>query len=383
MSDVKAAGYTQKKAKTQQPVEKLPPSAAQAKATRGSGSDATGPAPAATPEPARALTRETADLLRQVAREVAAPEEALLASERIAREQLSQNTCAVCRGRVKVVGDANICEECGYATERQLDTAAAATAKRVPQARLKVVGRGRQYFQPDLDRCSVTDSKQSQKTQLHSEILKLRQQAIDRNPDSRVIPLNVCSAAAENMAAIVSCRTTRSKKKKQVLAHTLCVSGIAEGVLLSRKTVAEFVGLSTKGIARGSNFIRAIAAENGGLEGLVAEDTSGPHIAAAFTQLGMSDKKYDHLRTAVKRVIEIAKENHIGTSSYMSSKVPAATFEVLTRYQKKAGIAPMGAAAFVRACQIRQATLERFLGELKKCHSRFKSAYVSAGIYAD
>ena len=142
--------------------------------------------------------------------------------------------------------------------------------------------------------------------------------------------------------------------------------------------------LNTKGIARGENFFRSFVAD-GKIDIDINIDTCRPEIETIFMQLGYvsfneqgetTEDKYKQLKMAIEEMVKIAEDSNIGHKSVKKSKVAGSTYEVLKRCKDKILINKNISIQEFCDKKIRKNTVESFLKELYRFHSKFEPIYI-------
>lgn len=235
------------------------------------------------------------------------------------------------------------------------------------RGRLRIVGSGANWYQRDLDRTNPSKYSETQKKTIYAELLRFNNDFASRGGNP--FTLDVLKDVAENYHIIQKNSVKRSTMKRSILAALVFHSCIRLGFIRNKKDVAEFAKLPTHGIARGDDFVRSVHEDNG-LEIDVNCSRLNPHITTTFAELDLSGEEYETLREAVRAIVMIAEDNHIGFKSVLRSKVIAATWEVLRRAEIAITMNDV-----VTKCHIRKHTIQRFLNNLVAYHSYFEEEY--------
>ena len=243
-----------------------------------------------------------------------------------------------------------------------------AESPRALRGRLRVVGLGAGWFQPDLDRTNPGETSEAQKKSTFQELVQYNQDYKSRGGNP--FPLNVLQNVAENYYIIQQKSVRRNMMKRSILAALVFHMCIHHGFTRTRAEAAELLQHSTHGIARGDDYLRSID-EDFGLEIDMNSDRLHPHITSTFAQLSFAEDGL--LRAAIAEIVEVAELKHIGLSSVLRSKVIATTFEVLLRQDKKK---PPTIEEVSLKCGIRKHTIRRFRSQLRAFHSHFKQVYL-------
>lgn len=299
---------------------------------------------------------------------------------------LEDNLCPSCSGRMCVQDLEYRCESCGIVAGNDFSSVEDAEEGPKPlPGRLRVVGPRSGFYQSDLDRSSSGDSEASQHKQLLDEFIALRQTYLERRKAEKkkscAFPIDALEKAADHYQTIRKVVCKRSLNKKAIMAACLKLACASIGLAPDKAEFAEMMQLQTRGIAKGENYLRTMES-NGYIEMEVNPDMCRPNIVTTFTQLGLADEKYEHLRRAVEEIVDISVKENIGTSSIMPSKVKGATLVVLRRQALAEGRDPMSVQQFCEACGIRRSTIERFTCPLNDHHSFFVEVYKRAGVYS-
>ena len=240
------------------------------------------------------------------------------------------------------------------------------------RGRLRVVGRGAGWFQPDLDRTNPGESSEAQKKSTYQELLKNNRDYGSRGGNP--FPLDVLQNVAENYYNIQQKSVKRSMMKKAILAALVFYTCINRGFTRTRAETAELLRLKTHGIARGDDYLRSVD-EDCSLEINMNSNRLHPHITSVFAQLDLNEDSYGPLRETIAAIVKIAEEKYIGFRSVLRSKVIATTLEVLRRKGISITIDDVS-----QKCKIRKHTIRRFLDELSSYHSHFEEEYRHFGL---
>ena len=288
--------------------------------------------------------------------------------------------CTQCGGQMErsSSGLEDVCSECGLVASR--DTAALPDTHAPSTARLRVVGPNSGWLQPDLYRSSGGETTTAQKRLVYEEYQTYRQKFIETG--GRAFPLNACQLAAEYYNEVQRQCVKRSQNKKTIMAACFRHACIELGFAPPKSEIAQFMQLPSRGIARGSNFVRAMAAD-GKMTVDVDADPCRAEITTLFALQGLEGGRFDALREAVHSVVQVAIRDHIGTSSILRSKIVGAAYVVLSRCLEPGLLpSPLCLTEFCRLSCIRKNTLERFTRQLDDYHSHFVDCYRAAGLSA-
>lgn len=265
-----------------------------------------------------------------------------------------------------------ICDGCGLFTEGDSAEIDDAPRNLVDTTRLRLVGSNSNQLQPDLYRSGNGSTKFAQKEEIFKEFCSYRILHIEKG--GRALPLDACRIASESYNDVQQNYVKRSQNKKAIMAACLSIACNKIGLAPSKSEIASFMQLPTKGIARGSNFVRSLVAD-GKMDVDVNADTCKSEITTLFAHLGMEGERTVKLSNTVYDIVNIAIDNNIGIDSFLRSKVSGATFVVLRRCKDRNIISnQMGLTEF---CQdrIRKNTVERFTDRLDEYHSFFVECY--------
>lgn len=295
------------------------------------------------------------------------------------------DSCTLCGGKLhpSVGGFELICEGCGRVVP-VVDVDCDGAERSAPVAsRLRIVGANSRQYQPNLHSSDCHNAAVSQKAQLEKEFLEYRDRYIEAG--GKPFPMDACLLAAQFYSMVQSKCVRRSENKKAIMAACLSIACNIKGYAPSRAEIAAFMQLTSSGIAKGYNTIRALEAE-GSLDFKVNVDPLPAEITTIFASLGMEDRAYDGLRKAVADIVDTAIKNHIGINSVLRSKVAGATFEVLRRCTDRTLVPrPPSLGEFCvdkprKATRIRKNTVERFTEMLSGYHTYFVGCYEAAGL---
>lgn len=269
-----------------------------------------------------------------------------------------------------------ICSECGLVVEGDsVDPDEDMNHQSSNNARLRVVGSGCNQLQPNLHKSGTGNTAVTQKKQIYEEYCAYRTLFIESG--GRALPLDACKLASDFYNDVQKQCVKRSQNKKAIMAACFYHACLEIGFSPNKSEVASFMQLPNKGIARGSNFVRALVAD-GKMDVDINVDPCRPEITSLFAHLGLEGNEYLPLREVVFEIVQIAIVNNIGTSSILRSKVAGATFTVLRRCKEKELIAKyVNLQEFCNA-RIRKNTVERFTKQLNDYHSYFENCYIKA-----
>jgi transcription initiation factor TFIIIB Brf1 subunit/transcription initiation factor TFIIB len=275
-----------------------------------------------------------------------------------------------------------VCSGCGLVVEgdtAEIDDDGAPRAA-PNNARLRIVGPNSNQLQPDLYRSGSGNTAATQKKQILDEYKVYREYYIENG--GRAFPLDACKQASEYYNEVQKLYVKRSQNKKLIMASCLLHACQSLGYAPTRVEVATFMQLPTKGIARGENFVRSLAA-NGDMEIDTNANPCRPEIMTLFAHLGLEEPIYDGLRDAVFNIVQKAQSKNIGISTLLRGKVAGATFVVLKRCKGGgASLPPVKNISMQEFCKnrIRKNTVERFIRELEQYHTHFEECYKNADL---
>jgi len=268
------------------------------------------------------------------------------------------------------------CEGCARIVEKEPDDDEAHTAPSA--ARLRLVGPGSSLLQPDLYRSGAGCTAESQRKQIVEEFHAYH--SIYVEDYKHALPLDACSLAANLYNDVQRRYVKRSQNKKAIMAACYYLACIELGHAPPRAKVAMLMQLPSKGIARGLNFLRTLAAA-GDIDTNVNPDPCVPEITSLFASLGLADARFAKLRGATAAIVRIAVEHNIATQSVLRSKVAGAAFMALRRCQDTELLPrPVSLQQFCET-RIRKNTLSRVLQELVEYHSHFVPTYRAEGLF--
>ena len=177
---------------------------------------------------------------------------------------------------------------------------------------------------------------------------------------------------------IVKVTVKRSQNKRVIMAACLHQACYEKGLAVHVSEISSLMDLQSKGISKGQNFIQSMVAD-GHMEVNVNIDPCMPEVNAIFAFLQMDNPKYDQLKDAIIDIVNTAIKFNIGTSSVIRSKVAGAALEVINRsplIKEKIDIQQ-----FCKECHsIRKNTIDRFIKELSRFHSKFVPVYEKWGL---
>lgn len=271
------------------------------------------------------------------------------------------------------------CDGCGLVVEGDLEEPDDEAPRQPPNsARLRIVGPNSNQLQPDLYRCSASNTPLTQRRLILEEFRDYRQRYIEAG--KRAFPLDACALAADHYNQVQQTCVKRSQNKKFIMAGCFYVACLQLDFAPNIVEVAEFVQLPSKGFARGLNFLRSLAAD-GKINGIDLDvDRASPEITTLFANLGLEGAQYAPLHDAVLDVVETAIRENIATGSFLRSKVAGATFAVLLRCRDRQLLpAPPTAQQFAQA-KVRRNTANKVVAQLEAYHSFFEPCYARAGL---
>lgn len=341
--------------------------------------------------------------------------EAISSSAPRAHLGLAENdVCEACGAQMRRgVNDLTyMCEGCGRVvlgdTANPEDDAAPHATPNT--ARVRIVGKGSNPYQPDLYRSSPNITREGQTEHLLKEFQKLSELFIEEG--GRVIPRVALKNAANLYNYIQVCEVKRSNNKRSIMASCLHLACIRIGLAPGKSAIAAFMRLKSHGTARGDNALAKYAADGviPAEEIKIDDNLMIAEIDTLFASLGLGDggDSVDDvgvppLRKAVLDVVQLAIDNNIATSSILRSKVAGATFVVLSRCEqlfeiagrlneaapgrcRLNGVLPgrprpvsgegkLGLTEFCYKGHIRKNTVERVTKAIDAHHSKFEKCY--------
>jgi len=271
----------------------------------------------------------------------------------------------------------SMCSECGLLVDGDSVDPDDANHQVSNNGRLQLVGSRQSEYQSDLYKSSTGNTVVIQKKQIYEEYCAYRILFIEAG--GRALPLDACKLASDFYNDVQKQCVKRSQNKKAIMAACFYHACLEIGFSPSKSEVALFMQLPNKGIARGSNFVRALVAD-GKMDVDINVDPCRPEITSLFAHLGLEGDEYLPLREIVFEIVQIAIVNNIGTSSILRSKVAGATFTILRRCKEKELIAKYTNLQEFCNARIRKNTVERFTKQLNDYHSFFKECYIKAGV---
>lgn len=298
--------------------------------------------------------------------------------------------CNTCGGELRMGIDAlrRVCADCGVVIECDGAEAEEGDAARpaVAAPRPRLVGAGSGSLQPGLYQSSSGDSPEEQQEKIVKELLRFRQQYIERS--GKGFPIDALQRATNYYHEVRKVCVKRSLCKLTIMAGCIYFGSLDICFLPSNAEIAKFMQLPTTGIAAGVNFLRSLAAD-GKIK--LSADESRPTqalVATLFAQLGLG-KEAEPLRAAVLDIIRTTQEQHVGKKSFLCSRVAGATYAVLHRAahaqgttglpletcKAAAAIGAGGLQAFCGERGSRKNTVEHCLRDLEDYHSRFEEVY--------
>ena len=300
-------------------------------------------------------------------------------------EVLNSNTCT-CGGILLKDVTKYICKNCGIIKEYEsIESEYEEDMKKEPSTtgRLRVVGPSSNYFQSDLYRSCSGVTSAMQTTQIYDEFIIARDRYIERG--GKPFPISACKSAAAIYNAVQHHYVKRNQNKKVIMAMCLHIACIQENFVPPKSATAELMGLNTKGIAKGENFLRSFAAD-GKIDIDININPLRAEIETIFMQLKYTnpDKinhEYNYLKDAAEKVVQLADEIYIGHKSITRSKVAGAVYEILKRCKNKELVPNiLTTQEFCQKILIRKNTIERFIKELYNYHSKFEYIYSEFGL---
>jgi len=289
-----------------------------------------------------------------------------------------------CGGRLRraLNGFSHVCDGCGVilegdSTEPEDDDAPRAAPH---GAQLRIVGPNSSQLQPDLYRSGEGNTPTVQRKQIYDEFVKYRDAYVERG--GRAFPFNALALAADNYNTVQRLLVKRSQNKKFIMSACLEVGCREIGFDPGKKEITNFMQLPCSGNARGTNFVRKLAAD-GLIDVDINIDPRKPEITTFFAYLGFDGDAYAPLREAVLDVVQTATDKKIAPNSVPRSKVAGAMYTVLRRCKNKALVPkPPNLQDFCQTISIRRNTVERVLAQLEAYHSYFVACYERAGLDA-
>jgi hypothetical protein len=300
-----------------------------------------------------------------------------------------------CSGRMRygTCGAEAVCESCGRVDAG--DDSAADDAPRPPTGPLRIVGRGARALQPDLYSSAPGASSDVQFGSILDELRSLN--AAHVAAGGRDFGEEALAATASIFGGALREQPFRNDARKRVLSACVRIGCLRVGFAPDDDAIARFSQLPGRGIARGENCLRALAAE-GKLPEFHADADAGSapaaFVATFFARLGLGGADAAPVRDATAAIVAAAERHRIGCESLLRAKVEGAAFAAIRRAPglmlvgATSGVIPGGSASadlrrFCAASGVRLNTIERFVVAIAAHHSRFAKIYRKHGLNAD
>jgi transcription initiation factor TFIIIB Brf1 subunit/transcription initiation factor TFIIB len=295
---------------------------------------------------------------------------ALMRPPQLNSERINRDICSDCGSQMRSGTNESeyTCSNCGLIIEG--DNIDDSEESGTTSGRLRIVGMNSNQFQPDLYRSGNGNTTSNQVNQIYMEYSKYRSQHIENG--GRAFNLDACRKAAEKYNIIQQSCVRRSQVKKEIMAGCYYQSCLELGFSPAKSDIAAFMQLQTKGISKGTNFLRSFVADKK-IE-LMEVDPYTPVINSVFASYYGTENGNSDLKKAVYEIVQLCLANGIGTASILRSKIAAATFVVTQRSDKQSP--PIGIAEFCVMVGIRRNTVEKFLEEMDNFHSYFEEIYI-------
>lgn len=288
----------------------------------------------------------------------------------IISERINRDICSECGSQMRSgTNEAEYtCGNCGLIIDG--DNIDESDECGATSGRLRIVGSNSNQFQPDLYRSGNGNTTSNQVNQIYLEFSKYRSQHIENG--GRAFNLDACRKAAEKYNIVQQSCVRRSQVKKEIMAGCYYQSCLELGFSPAKADIATFMQLQTKGISKGTNFMRSFVADKK-MDADINIDPLRPEITYAFGQLKLENRDYDVLKNAVFELVQICLAEGIGTSSILRSKVAGASFVITQR--SKIVSPPIDIFEFCKLVKIRKNTVESFIDEINSFHSYFENTY--------
>jgi hypothetical protein len=295
-----------------------------------------------------------------------------------------QDVCTECGAKLcRSLSDLEqVCIECGvvvFGDSAEPDDEA--TPQIAPSsARLRIVGPNSSQLQPDLYRSSSGAPAASQRKQIYDEFCAYRAMHIENG--GKAFPLDACSRAGDLYNVVRQSCVKRALIKKNIMAACLYTACIVGEFAPTKADVADFMQLRRQGIAKGTNFMRSLAADGKMGDAAVDVDPTAADICTLFVHLKIDSDAFAPLKLAVREIIETANANFIGGRSVLRSKVAGATYIAICRSSDD-GLAHLTDIAAFCGEYIRKNTVEQFVDEVDAYLSVFTDCFRRFGLEAD
>ena len=232
--------------------------------------------------------------------------------------------------------------------------------------RIKIIGKDSNMYQKDLDSSAPIDVARIRQQNISKEFSKLDLEY--KNKTGRSFPSNVLKEASENYNQLQKYYVKRGKSKREIMASLLFRACHNLNFHREKSEITNFAQLPSNGMSKGDTIVRKAAAE-GKIDIVINDDTTQPHLESAFEKYSelftsVDQKKY---RTTVGKILKIAEDNGICTSSQMKSKVTGILCYILSK------ISPDTQKKVMEKSDIRANTIRKVMEELDDYKSYFDS----------
>jgi transcription initiation factor TFIIIB Brf1 subunit/transcription initiation factor TFIIB len=281
--------------------------------------------------------------------------------------------CETCGGQLEKEDEYYSCVECEKIYEDIQDPVD--TEKLMHQnsinSHVKIVGPNAYSLQSNLYKTSISNYSAIQKKTIKNILDTCAKKYTDRGMSSP-IPINIRRKAIDLYNEVQQYCIKRSETKNVIIAACIHYAGVEMGFVPTNQEIADFMELSTRGIAKGINFLIKLRSE-GKLSFDTNQNTLGSMIKTYFEYLDINDPL---CYAAIIDVMDNMKSAIIGSSLYIDTKAKGVTYEVLRRKGYNIDILD-----FCEKCKTRKNTITNIIALLDKYYAVFKPVYKKHGLY--
>jgi hypothetical protein len=283
------------------------------------------------------------------------------------------NCCVECGNDMDTTGSESMCSSCGITKEKKSDN----NVKPI-NFRIRIVGKGGELFQRDLDKDNPTPHSEMRKKGVINELIAKNKNYKDRG--GKPFPEHILQATADKYNEIQRYCVKRGNSKDTILCSLLYhICHNIGDFHRDKSDITDFMELNDKKMSKGDITVKR-AINDGKLELQINSDCTQPHIETLFEQISRIEqvsqvhktviKKY---KDAVSEMIRIMEDTGICSRSLMKSKVAGATFIVF----ENAGIKEVTMNSICDQT-IRPNTVKKVTDEIRNYMSKFEHLFTKA-----
>lgn len=282
--------------------------------------------------------------------------------------------CSLCDLELTKIDTYYLCDSCGNIREDLQDPVDHIKLMHQSQmnSHIRIVGPNAQLLQSNLYKSTISNYSTIQKITVEKILQKCRKKYLDKGLSSP-IPINVCRKAVDLYNEVQQHCIKRSENKNVIIAACIYTAGNLLSFLPTNQEIADFMGLSTRGIAKGINFLIKLRSE-GKLSFDINQNTLDSMILTLFEYLDIEDTEY--IEPAIIEIVDTMKKNNIGCSLYIETKAKSVTYIVLIRNGTNIDIND-----YCERCKTRKNTVTNIVSLLDTYYDIFKPIYKKYNLY--